>query len=91
MLRLAQTNTFKKQLKLCRRRGWDMTELDFVVTMLQKEQPLPEKYLDHSLKGDRMGQRDCHIRPDWVLIYRIRGDVMVLQLLETGSHSDLSL
>jgi len=91
MLRLVTTNLFKKQLKRCRKRGWDMNALDEVVTLLQKGKPLPEEYRDHGLSGDRTGQRDCHIKPDWVLIYRVRKEVLVLQLLETGSHSDLSL
>jgi len=91
MLRIAQTNTFKRQLKRCRKRGWALNELEKVIYMLQSEQPLPEKYRDHALSGDRAGQRDCHIKPDWVLIYSIRNDVMVLLLLATGTHSDLDL
>lgn len=68
-----------------------MDALDKVVTILQNGEVLPEKHRDHALSGDRAGQRDCHIRPDLILIYRIRKDVLILQLLETGSHSDLSL
>ncbi len=88
---IALTNTFKRQLKLCRKRGWDLSELNNVVTLLQTGETLPEKYRDHALTGDRVGQRDCHIHPDWILIYRIRNDVLILQLLETGTHSDLEL
>ena len=66
-----------------------MSELDRVVEMLQRQEVLPEKYRDHGLSGERAGQRDCLIGPDWVLIYRIRKEVLILQLLETGSHSDL--
>jgi mRNA interferase YafQ len=91
MLKIAQTNLFKKQLKRCRRRGWDMDAMSEVIGMLQRGETLPEKYQDHTLSGDRIGQRDCHIKPDWVLIYRVREDALILQLLETGSHSDLSL
>jgi mRNA interferase YafQ len=91
MLKIAQTSLFKKQLKRCRRRGWDMDSMDEVIGMLQRGETLPEKYRDHALSGDRTGQRDCHVKPDWVLIYRVREDVLILQLLETGSHSDLSL
>ena len=91
MLEIVRTNLFKKQLKQCRKRGWDMDAMQTVVDMLQKGEMLPEKYRDHALSGDRNGQRDCHIKPDWVLIYRIREDVLILQLLETGNHSDLSL
>jgi len=89
MLSIVQTNLFKKQLKHCRKRGWDMSELNKVVGMLQRQEALPEKYRDHGLLGERAGQRDCHIGSDWVLIYRIRKEVLILQLLETGSHSDL--
>ena len=91
MLEIAQTNLFKRQLKKCRKRGWDVGELEVVVSLLQWQEKLPAKYQDHALSGDRAGQRDCHIKPDWVLIYAIREDVLVLQLLATGSHSDLSL
>ncbi|MDR1271966.1 MAG: type II toxin-antitoxin system YafQ family toxin [Clostridiales Family XIII bacterium] len=91
MLRIAQTNLFKKQIKQCRKRGWDMGSMSKVVNMLQKGEALPERHRDHALSGDRTGQRDCHVKPDWILIYRVREDVLVLQLLETGSHSDLSL
>lgn len=91
MLKIAQTSVFKKHLKQCRKRGWDMEALEEVIEILQQRKTLPEKYRDHALSGDRIGQRDCHIKPDWVLIYRIREDVLILQLLDTGSHSDLSL
>ena len=89
MLEIVQTNLFKKQLKRCRKRGWDMSALERVVGMLQRQEDLPEAYRDHGLSGDREGQRDCHVKPDWILIYRIREDVLILQLLETGSHSDI--
>lgn len=91
MLKIVQTSAFKKHLKQCRKRGLDMAALEEVISMLQRREELPEKYRDHALSGDRIGQRDCHIKPDWILIYRIREDVLVLQLLDTGSHSDLSL
>ncbi|MDR1412450.1 MAG: type II toxin-antitoxin system YafQ family toxin [Actinomycetes bacterium] len=91
MLRIAQTRLFKKQLKQCRKRGWDMAAMNEVVDMLQRREVLPAKHHDHALSGNRRGQRDCHLKPDWVLIYRIREDVLILQLLETGSHSDLTL
>lgn len=90
MLEIVQTRTFKKHLRLCLTRGWDMSTLDEVVSMLHREEALPEKYRDHALSGDRIGQRDCHIEPGWVLIYRIREDVLILQLLDMGSHANLS-
>jgi len=91
VLDIAQTNLFKHQLKKCRKRGWNVTALEVVVNLLQKQEELPAKYKDHALSGERAGQRDCPIRPDWILIYAVREDVLVLQLLATGSHADLSL
>lgn len=91
MLKIVQTSIFKKHLKQCRRRSWDMTALEDVVGMLQRGETLSEKYRDHALSGDRIDQRDCHVKPDWILIYRIREDALILQLLDTGSHSDLPL
>lgn len=91
MLEIAQTNLFKRQLKKCRKRGWDVSELEEVVALLQQQKELPAKYRDHALSGDRAGQRDCHIKSDWILIYAVRENVLILQLLATGSHADLDL
>ncbi len=91
MLDIVQTSLFRKQLKRCKKRGLDLSELSQVVGMLQNREKLPTKYRDHALTGDRLGQRDCHINPDWILIYRIREDILILELLETGSHSDLGI
>ena len=60
-----------------------------VVCLLREEKPLPEKYCDHSLKGEYMGQRECHISPDWLLIYKVENDMITLSLTRTGTHSDL--
>ncbi len=62
-----------------------------VVEMLRRRETLPVRYRDHALTADRAGLRDCHIRPDWVLIYQIRETELVLVLVETGSHADLGL
>ena len=86
---LRYTTTFKKQRKLLIKRGYDISLLDTVITMLANGEPLPEKYRDHALAGPRKGQRDCHIRPDWVLIYEINNNELTLLLCETGTHSDL--
>lgn len=59
--------------------------------MLQRQEVLPARYRDHALTADRAGLRDCHIRPDWVLIYEVREVELVLLLVETGSHSDLRM
>ena len=86
---LSYTNLFKKQRKLLIKRGYDIRELDAVINLLATGEKLPEKYRDHALTGNRKGQRDCHIRPDWLLIYEKNKDVLTLLLCETGSHNDL--
>ena len=86
---LILTGKFKKSLKLARKRGLDISLLDDIVTMLQNNIPLEEKYRDHELKGKYQGFRECHIQPDWLLVYRMENDVLVLTLTRTGTHSDL--
>ncbi|MCL2056594.1 MAG: type II toxin-antitoxin system YafQ family toxin [Oscillospiraceae bacterium] len=83
------TNRIKKQLKLLEKRGYDMAVFKEVVGMLLDGIPLPPKYRDHPLKGDKRGYRNCHIQPDWVLIYKIDKGVLTLILSETGTHSDI--
>lgn len=86
---LILTGKFKKSLKLAKRRGLNLELLDEVVTMLQNNIPLQEKYRDHELKGKYQGFRECHIQPDWLLIYLKDNDVLTLTLVDTGSHTDL--
>ena len=86
---LILTGKFKKSLKLAKRRGLNLELLDEVVTMLQKNITLEEKYRDHELKGKYQGFRECHIQPDWLLIYLKENDVLTLTLVDTGSHADL--
>jgi len=86
---LRYTKLFKKQRKLLIKRGYDISLLDKVVAMLANDEILPESYRDHALTGDRKGQRDCHIRPDWLLIYERNDNELTLLLCETGTHSDL--
>ena len=83
------TTAFKKDYKLAMKRHMDVDLLDDIVRTLSRGEPLPEKNRDHALTGDWIGHRECHIQPDWLLIYRIEGDVLVLTLARTGSHSDL--
>jgi mRNA interferase YafQ len=91
MLEIVQTSKFKKDLKRCRKRGWDMDELSHVVTLLQMQEPIPSEYRNHSLTGDRAGQMDIHIKADWVLLYRVAEELQLLRLERTGSHSDLEM
>ena len=89
MLDIVFSNRFKRDLKLLVKRKVDIGLLDEVVKMLANRQPLPSKYKDHSLTGNYSGFRECHIQPDWLLIYRIDEDGLYLFLSRTGSHSDL--
>jgi mRNA interferase YafQ len=89
MLELKQTTQFKKDLRRMLKRGVDMSLLDDVVTMLLNREPLAEKYKDHPLSGDWSGYRDCHILPDWLLIYRIDDATLILTATRTGSHNDI--
>ena len=71
------------------KRGLKIRLLEDVVAAMAMGEPLPEKYKDHALTGNWVGHRECHIQPDWLLVYRIEDDVLVLTLSRTGSHSDL--
>lgn len=83
------TTQFKKDYKLALKRHIDIALLDDIIRILSRGEPLPEKNRDHALTGDWVGHRECHILPDWLLVYRIENDVLVLTLARTGTHSDL--
>ena len=91
MLKAEFTGQFKRDYKLALRRGCDPNALQTVVIYLLNEQPLPEKYSDHALISSRnyKGMRECHIEPDWLLVYQIVHEALILRLIRTGSHSDL--
>lgn len=72
-----------------KKRGLDVSLLDEVVDLLRQGKPLDEKYHDHGLTGDYIGFRECHVKPDWLLIYLIENDILTLTLVDTGTHSDL--
>ena len=84
-----RTKKFRKELKKMLRRGADLDKLETVVNILAAGETLPPQYHDHALTGDLEGTRDCHITPDWLLLYRIENDVLVLTLTRTGTHADL--
>ncbi len=86
---LKPTTQFKKDYKLAVKQHRDIEQLKQVVSMLANGETLPEKYRDHSLTGNWSGHRECHIQPDWLLIYYFEDDTLVLTLSRTGSHSDL--
>ena len=83
------TSRFKKDYKLAMKRHLDIELLDDIIRALSRGETLPEKNKDHELSGDWAGHRECHIQPDWLLVYRIEDDVLVLTLARTGTHSDL--
>jgi len=89
MYALVRTSIFKRDIKLCAARGYDLSELDMVVKSLLAGKQLDERYQDHPLKGSRKGQRDCHISTDWVLVYAFDEENKLLKLLRTGTHADL--
>ena len=86
---ILRTTLFRKQYNLLEKRGYNMPLLDDVVRKIAKGEMLPPQYRDHPLHGDRRGYRDCHIKDDWVLIYKINKNVLTLVLAETGTHSDI--
>ena len=89
MLKVRYSSKFKKDFKIIVRRGYDISLFEEVLFLLREEKVLPEKYCDHALKGDYLGHRECHITPDWLLIYKKENDMITLSLTRTGSHSDL--
>lgn len=89
MLQLATTTQFRKDYKRIRKRGYDTDLLKQVLDRLISEESLDLRYRDHSLSGNYSGFRECHIQPDWLLIYRIDNDQLILTASRTGTHSDL--
>lgn len=89
MLDIRYHTKFKKDFKTIVKRGYDTRLLEAVIEILCSEQPLPTKYKDHNLAGNYAGLRECHITPDWLLIYKIEREALTLVLTRTGTHSDL--
>ena len=83
------TSQYKKDVKLAKKRNYDISELLEVVKKLSFGLPLEEKYREHALEGNWKNHRELHIRPDWLLIYQIKDDILTLELSRTGTHSDL--
>jgi len=91
MLTIKYQGQFKRDYKLAIKRGCNVSELEKVIRLLSEECFLPEKYKDHALKDSKeyKGMRECHIEPDWLLVYQIVRNELILNLVRTGSHSDL--
>ena len=83
------SSKFKKDYKAVLKRGYDKYLLQTVIEMLSDGKTLPAKYKDHALTGNYANYRECHVAPDWLLIYRIDKDLLILVLTRTGTHSDL--
>lgn len=89
MLEVKYSTRFKKDLKVCQKRHYNMALLQQVVNVLAVPEQLPPQNRDHRLTGSYIPHRECHIQPDWLLIYLIENDILTLTLVDTGSHSDL--
>lgn len=87
--KLYLTNSFKRDYKKIVKRGYDIKLMETVVDILLTGEALPEKNKDHALSGNWKGYRECHILPDWLLVYEVIEDRLILSLTATGSHSDL--
>lgn len=89
MYEIKPSTKFQKDLKRVQRRGYDISLLTEILKMLAAGEPLPAKNKDHALVGNYEGCRECHITPDWLLIYEVVEETVILYLTRTGSHSDL--
>ena len=83
------TNQFKRDLRLAKKQGKDIDKLFDVINTIAEGAKLDEKYRDHNLSGDYDGCRECHVEPDWLLVYELIDDVLVLMLYRIGTHSEL--
>lgn len=89
MYTVSRQTKFKKDVKLAQKRGKNTEKLKEVILQIMSDKELNSKYKDHSLIGNYVNTRECHIEPDWLLIYRIDHDEKILHLIRTGTHSDL--
>ena len=89
MLKIVPSNQFRKDLKLAAKRGLIIQKLQYVVNVLARQELLEAIYRDHGLTGEYRGFRECHIEPDWLLVYRTNEEELELFLFRTGSHADL--
>lgn len=83
------TNQFKRDLKLAKKQGKDINRLFDVISTLAEGKKLDSKYRDHNLSGDYTGCRECHVEPDWLLVYEVMDHVLVLMIYRVGTHSEL--
>lgn len=89
MLKLESTSKFRRDVRRLHRRGYDLSLLESLIDRLAREETLEPQYRDHPLSGEYSGSRECHIRPDWLLVYRVDRRRLVLIEQRTGTHADL--
>lgn len=89
MLQIVYTNRMKRDVRRMQRRGKNLKKLEAVLDLLARRVQLPEQYRDHPLSGDLSDFRECHIESDWLLMYQICEDVLILTAVSTGTHADL--
>jgi len=89
MYELDYTGKFKKDLKTCEKRGYNMAEIRTAIKHLEQDGQVPEIYKPHKLVGKLRGYWECHIQPDWLLIYDVKDTIKLVSLARTGTHSDL--
>jgi len=89
MMKINRTSRFKKEYRQMMKREYDAKLFAFIVGEIVNGRPLAEKYNDHALKGNFDGFRECHIQPDWLLIYIVENDILTLTLTRTGTHEDV--
>ncbi len=83
------TSQFRRDLKLAKKQGKDINKLFDVISTIAEGRKLDEKYRDHNLSGDYVGCRECHVEPDWLLVYEVMDKVLVLMIYRVGTHSEL--
>ncbi|MCL2844629.1 MAG: type II toxin-antitoxin system YafQ family toxin [Chitinivibrionia bacterium] len=88
MLRIRYTKKMKQGMARAIKRGKNINELNFVLNTLAAGKPLPRKYLDHKLTGNKAGFRECHIEPDWLLVYRVQKEELILLAVAIGTHRE---
>jgi mRNA interferase YafQ len=89
MLEIKFTNKMKRDTKRMKKRGKDITKLTVTLNLLVHQTPMPKHYFDHQLTGNLKDFRECHIEPDWLLVYQVFEDTLILSASGTGTHSDL--
>lgn len=89
MYKIKYTNQFKKDLKRCQKRGLEITLIHSVIQILVQDGKLPNKYKPHILSGNKNGIWECHIKPNWLLLWRQDNEELTLLMLETGTHNDV--